>query len=96
MIESRVSLPELALVAGTRAVLGFGIGLLVADRFSDDERRGIGWCAFLVGAISTVPLALEVLRHRTSMNSPRKSRFSEVQKANEGAEEATQLAAASC
>jgi hypothetical protein len=65
MIETKISLPELALVAGTRALLGFGAGLLLAERWSDDQRRAIGWSLFLVGAVTTIPLALEVFSHRT-------------------------------
>jgi hypothetical protein len=64
MKETRISIPELALLAGTRAALGFGLGLLLADRWSHEERRGIGWALFLVGAVSTVPLAFEVLGGR--------------------------------
>jgi hypothetical protein len=60
MRETQISLPELALIAGTRALLGAGIGLLLADRLSEDQRKGIGWTLFLVGALSTIPLALEV------------------------------------
>jgi hypothetical protein len=48
------------LVAGTRGALGAGLGLLLADRLTADQRRAVGWTLFLVGAISTIPLALEV------------------------------------
>ena len=61
MHERQISLPELGMVAGTRAALGFGLGLLLADRWPPDRRRAIGWTLFLVGVISTFPLALEVL-----------------------------------
>jgi hypothetical protein len=61
MQERRVSLPELGMIGGTRALLGAGLGLLLADRLSDDQRRAVGWTLFLVGLLSTVPLALEVL-----------------------------------
>ena len=47
MREQRVTLPELALVAGTRVVLGAGLGLL--------------------GALSTIPLAIEVLGKREAL-----------------------------
>ena len=40
MRETRISLPELALVAGTRALLGAGIGLLLADRLPEDRAQG--------------------------------------------------------
>jgi hypothetical protein len=60
MRETRITVPELILVAGTRAALGAGLGLLLADRLSPDQRRAVGWTLFLVGGLSTIPLALEV------------------------------------
>ena len=61
MRETHLTLPELALVAGTRAALGAGLALLLADRLSADQRRALGWGLFLLGAASTVPLAIDVL-----------------------------------
>ena len=61
MRETRISLPELILIAGTRAALGAGIGLLLADRLSEEQRRAIGWTLFFVGALTTIPLGFEVL-----------------------------------
>jgi hypothetical protein len=61
MREASITLPELALVGGTRALLGAGVGLLLADRFPQAQRRAIGWTLLLVGALTTVPLALEIL-----------------------------------
>jgi hypothetical protein len=60
MREVRIPLPELILVAGTRAALGAGLGLLLAGRLNDDQRRAVGWTLFLVGALSTVPLAFDI------------------------------------
>lgn len=60
MKETRITLPELALIAGTRAAAGAGLGLLLANRLSESQRRAVGWTLLLVGALSTVPLALEV------------------------------------
>jgi len=61
MREVNVTLPELALLVGTRAVLGAGLGLLLADRLSGSQRRAVGWTLFTVGAVTTVPLAFEML-----------------------------------
>jgi len=61
MRETRITLPELALIAGTRAALGAGLGLLLADRLSDEQRKGVGWTLVAIGAITTIPLAFEVL-----------------------------------
>jgi hypothetical protein len=61
MRETQISLPELALLAGTRAAIGAGLGLLLADRLPDDRRKAVGWTLLLVGAATTVPLVFEVL-----------------------------------
>jgi hypothetical protein len=67
MRETRITLPELILVAGTRAAFGLGLGLLLADRLSRDQRRGAGWTLCLIGALSTVPLTFEIFGgHRLS------------------------------
>jgi hypothetical protein len=70
MRSTRVTLPELGLIAGTRGLLGFGIGLLLSSRFSEEQRKAIGWTAFLVGAVSTIPLAIEVLGRPHLMRHP--------------------------
>ena len=44
-----------------RAALGAGLGFLLADRLTEDGRKAVGWTLLLVGALSTVPLAFEVL-----------------------------------
>ncbi len=69
MRETRITLPQLALVAGTRTALGAGLGLLLADRFARDQRKAIGWTLLLIGALTSIPLAFEVLgRSRLSIN----------------------------
>ena len=62
MRETRITLPELALIAGTRGMLGAGLGLLLADRLPEAQRKAVGWTLLLVGALTTLPLAFEVLR----------------------------------
>ncbi|GFO54984.1 hypothetical protein GMSM_19910 [Geomonas sp. Red276] len=64
MKETRLTLPQLSIIAATRAVLGGGIGLLVADRLTDRERKMAGWMLFLAGVVSTIPLGRMVLSHR--------------------------------
>ena len=64
MKKAELTLPEIALIAGTRGMLGAGVGLLLADRLNDDQRKSIGWTLLIVGAISTIPLAIEVLSKR--------------------------------
>lgn len=64
MKKSALTLPEIMLIAGTRVMLGVGAGLLLADVIKEDKRKKIGWRLFLVGAISSVPLALDVFSKR--------------------------------
>lgn len=61
MRETHLTLPELGLVAATRGMLGFGLGLLLADRLAPDQRRAIGWTLVAIGVLTTFPLAADVL-----------------------------------
>jgi len=61
MRETQLSLPELALIAGTRAALGAGIALLLGDRLARSERKVFGWALLLAGVATTIPLASDVL-----------------------------------
>lgn len=55
-----VTVPELALIAATRGAIGFGAGLLLAEKFKNDRRKVLGWSLFLSGLASTVPIAMHV------------------------------------
>ena len=61
MKTAELTLPEIALIAGTRGVLGAGLELLLANRINEDQRKAVGWAMFLIGALSTIPLAVNVL-----------------------------------
>lgn len=61
MKKTEIMLPELALIAGTRAMLGAGAGLLLADRLEEAPRRNLGRMLLMVGLISTIPLGMKVL-----------------------------------
>lgn len=64
MDKLEITLPELALIGGTRAMFGAGAGLLMADKLNDDQRKAAGWTLLLVGAISTIPLVLQIFRRK--------------------------------
>jgi hypothetical protein len=64
MRETTLSAPELLLIAGTRVALGVGIGMLIANRMSNERRKGTGTALLLVGAITTIPLAMIVFAKR--------------------------------
>jgi len=55
-----VTIPELALIAATRGAIGFGAGLLLADKLNRQSRKVLGWSLFLSGLASTVPIAIHV------------------------------------
>jgi hypothetical protein len=63
MTSKTVSIPELGMIAGTRMVLGAGVGLLLADRLDPQHRRAVGWALLAAGAASTIPLAIRVWHH---------------------------------
>jgi F0F1-type ATP synthase assembly protein I len=65
MIKTELSLPELGLIAGTRALLGAGIGLLLADKLGTEKRMAVGWTLVGVGALTTIPLVIDVFAKRT-------------------------------
>ena len=52
-----VTVPEIGLVAATRAMAGAGVGLLLASSLSPDTRRTLGWSLLAIGALTPVPLA---------------------------------------
>jgi len=56
--ERSITLPELVLIAGTRAAIGVGVGLLVKEKLNKDQRRGAGLALVILGGLSTIPLAL--------------------------------------
>ena len=65
-----VTLPTIGLIAGTRAMLGLGIGLLVAGRMSRQQRQAAGWALVAMGAATTVPLIAQVLGATCSTDAP--------------------------
>lgn len=55
-----ISFPELGILAATRGMIGAGIGLLLANRMSREKRRAVGLPLFIVGALSTIPIAMHL------------------------------------
>ncbi len=60
MKTTELSVPEVGLIAMTRAIFGIGIGLLIHDKLRADQRSAIGWTCLAVGLLTTVPLAIQV------------------------------------
>ena len=56
-----LTLPELFLLVGTRALLGAGVALLIAKRLTEEQRQTAGTVLAGIGLLTTIPLALEVI-----------------------------------
>jgi hypothetical protein len=61
MMERRLTIAEIILIAGTRVALGAGLGLLLSSRLNNDQRKAAGLALALVGGLTTIPLALSVI-----------------------------------
>ena len=64
MKTADLTLPEIALIAGTRGMLGAGIALLLGERLEGKRRRVVGWTLLAVGVVTTFPLLVDVLSKR--------------------------------
>ena len=65
MFNLLLSPKVLGFVVGTRAMLGVGIGLLVAGRIPEPRRRQIAMALIGAGIATTIPAARAVFRSRT-------------------------------
>jgi len=66
MRKSVLTIPEIGLIGITRVALGAGLALLLGEKLDRKERRAVGWSLFLVGALTTAPLVLNVLDKKPS------------------------------
>ncbi len=66
MIERKLTIAEIILIAGTRVALGAGLGLLLSSKLNNDQRKAAGLALVLVGGLTTIPLALGVIGKRNS------------------------------
>ena len=59
-----LTVPEVAFIAATRGALGFGAGLLLSGKLSDERRRKIGLGLLAFGIATTIPAARKLFgRH---------------------------------
>jgi hypothetical protein len=61
MIERKLTVAEIILIAGTRVALGAGIGLLLSTKLNKDQCKGAGLALAIAGGLTTIPLALGVI-----------------------------------
>lgn len=66
MKTADLTLPEIALIASTRGMLGAGIALLLGERLDAKRRRAVGWTLLAGGGVTTIPLLVDVLSKRKS------------------------------
>ncbi len=56
-------LPMFGFIVATRAMLAFGVGLLVSGKIPPQRRRTIGLACVAIGAATTVPAVASVVGH---------------------------------
>ena len=61
MRQRAMTIPEIVLIAGTRAALGAGVGLLVAGKINNDTRKGAACALLIVGILFTIPIVFGIL-----------------------------------
>jgi hypothetical protein len=61
MIERKLTLAEILLIAGTRVALGVGIGLLLSSKLTNNQCKAAGVALTLIGGLTTVPLAMNLI-----------------------------------
>lgn len=64
MKTTELVIPEVGLIALTRAILGMGVGLLVSGKVREQTRRPVGWSLVAVGVLTTFPLLATVFARR--------------------------------
>ena len=62
MKKPDLTFPELMFVVATRAALGAGVALLLSTKLNDQQRKVLGLSLVFIGAVTTVPAAMAVLR----------------------------------
>ncbi len=65
MTKKTLTLPQIALIGGTRVALGVGIGLLISQRFKKAQRKKAGSALLGLGVLSTIPIARSLF-HQTA------------------------------
>jgi hypothetical protein len=69
MKQATLTFPKIGLIAATRGMIGAGAALLLADKLPAERRKAIGWPLLLVGALSTIPLAVSVIKKTQAAGS---------------------------
>ncbi|MGN5479061.1 hypothetical protein ACTMU2_25320 [Cupriavidus basilensis] len=70
MKEVSLTIPEIGLIAGTRAAGAAGLALLLSNRMNPEQRRTIGWTLLAVELSPTAPLVAQVFGKLQADKSP--------------------------
>jgi hypothetical protein len=71
MHTKTLTIPEIAFIAATRGAIGFGAGLLFANKFQETKRKTLGWSLLLAGVATTIPIAMHLFGNKKpSVNAP--------------------------
>jgi hypothetical protein len=70
MRQRGLTIPEIMLLGGTRVAFGAGIGLLLSDKLSNDQRKGAGWALAIVGALTTIPIVINIIKKTELVEKP--------------------------
>jgi hypothetical protein len=62
-----LTIPEVGFIAGTRAALGAGLALLLADKLSASSRRAVGITLVAIGVATTIPAAMVLFGRRSHL-----------------------------
>jgi hypothetical protein len=71
MKSVHLSLPTFGFIVSTRAALGVGIGLLVSERLPAARRRALSAMLIAIGAATTVPAVVAIMRNMRRSKKPR-------------------------
>jgi len=64
MNTKTLTIPEIAFIAATRGAIGFGAGLLFANKFQETKRKALGWSLLLAGVATTIPIAIHLFGNK--------------------------------
>jgi len=70
MRKTVLTIPEIGLIGLTRVALGAGLGLLLSGKLDRSARRAAGFALVAIGALTTVPLAIDVFCKKPSEDTP--------------------------
>jgi hypothetical protein len=68
-----LTIPSFAFIVATRTALGVGLGLLASTRVPENRRRRVGAALLALGAATTVPAVMQVVRGRRRLARGRRA-----------------------